>query len=212
MYQVLMENFLFHCLFLALIVPVILAGQKLLRHCLTAQYRHMTWYLYCFCALLFFLPVRLPGSADLCSFVSSFMKNAPRQAVQTSTVSAASGSAGQIRDYAVSAGAAVPGPVFTALFWIWAAGAAAMTIIFLYHCVRLNRFGRSIAFVKNMDTERLFLQCKEELGIRRKIRFYSPRLQIHPWRSESSSLSSYFRKNFSRSFLNVNFPMFSITS
>ena len=119
MYQALMENFLFHCLFLALIVPVILAGQKLLRHCLTAQYRHMTWYLYCFCALLFFLPVRLPGSADLCSFVSNFMKNAPRQAVQTSTVSAASGSAEQIRDYAVSAGAAVPGPVFTALFWIW---------------------------------------------------------------------------------------------
>lgn len=171
MYQALMENFLFHCLFLAFIVPVILAGQKLLRRCLTAQYRHMTWYLYCFCALLFFLPVRLPGSADLCSFIISFMTNASRQAVQISPASAASGSAVQISDYAVSAGASVPGPVFTALFWIWAAGAAAMTAVFLYHCVRLNRLDRSMAFVKNMDTERLFLQCKEELGIRRNIRF-----------------------------------------
>ena len=93
MYQALMENFLFHCLFLAFIVPVILAGQKLLRRCLTAQYRHMTWYLYCFCALLFFLPVRLPGSADLGSFIISFMTNASRQAVQISPASAASGSA-----------------------------------------------------------------------------------------------------------------------
>lgn len=165
-----MENFLFHCLFLALIVPVILAAQKLLRRCLTAQCLHMTWYLYCFCALLFFLPVRLPGAADLCSFIGSFMKHTPRQAVQISPA-AASGSAGQLRDYAVSAGTAVPGPVFTVLFWIWAAGAAAMTVIFLYHCVRLNRLGRSMAFVKNMDTEGLFLQCKEELGIRRNIRF-----------------------------------------
>ena len=207
-----MENFLFHCLFLAFIVPVILAGQKLLRRCLTAQYRHMTWYLYCFCALLFFLPVRLPGSADLCSFIISFMTNASRQAVQISPASAASGSAVQISDYAVSAGASVPGPVFTALFWIWAAGAAAMTAVFLYHCVRLNRLDRSMAFVKNMDTERLFLQCKEELESAETSALCSPRPQILPWHSGSSSLSSYFRKSFSRSFLNQNFPMYFITS
>lgn len=171
MYSALMENFLIHCLYLTLAVPVILAAKKLLGRWLTMQCQHLVWYLYCLCALFFFLPVRLPGKAGLPSFFSLFMNHTPRNAAQISSASAISDPSGWMNDHAVSVSASIPDPAFAALFWIWILGIAAISVILLYHCFRLNRIGHSMAFIKNTETEQLFLQCRKELGIRRKIRF-----------------------------------------
>lgn len=170
MYASLMKEFLIHCLLLALALPVILAAKKLLKRCLTVQSQYSIWYLYCFAALFFFLPIRLPSFLSSSPLLNSFVRNA-RQGSLVLSASAVSGSSSWMKDYAVSAQTSISHSFLTALFWIWFAGTVTMAVILLYSRIRLNRLGRSMAFIRNQEAERLFLRCKEDLGIRRRIRF-----------------------------------------
>lgn len=171
MFHTLMEDFLIHCLFLAMAFPVILTVKKVLKRCLTVQSQHTIWYLYCFAALYFFLPIRLPDFADPASFFHSLIKYTGQSAASLSSSAAALDTSGWMNDYAVSVRSSVPELFFPSLFWVWAAGASAVAVIMLCSRIRLNRLGRSMAFVKNQETEQLFTACKKELGIRRRIRF-----------------------------------------
>ncbi|MBS7007728.1 BlaR1 family beta-lactam sensor/signal transducer [Anaerostipes sp.] len=166
----LVKGFLIHCLFLAFATPVILAAKKLFRRCLTLQSQHSIWYLYCFATLFFFLPIRLPSAILPFSPIDSFLHNAHESTGAFSSFAAAD-SAGWMNDYAVSAGSSFSDSFLMSLFWIWAAGAVIMTLVLLYSRIRLNRLGRSMAFIKNREAERLFTRCRKDLGIQRSIRF-----------------------------------------
>lgn len=165
-----MGEFLLHCLFLAFALPVILAAKKLLKPFLTLQSQHSIWYLYCFAALFFFLPIPLPSFLTLSPLTNLFFQST-RQSTLALSASAVSKSSRWMNDYAVSVPSAVPGTFLTFLFWIWAAGAVIMSVILLCSRIRLNRLGRSMAFLKNKEAEELFLLCKEHMEIRRRIRF-----------------------------------------
>lgn len=169
-------QFLICNILLALFVCVILGLRRLFQNILSSQRLYQLWFLFLGLLAVPFLPVRPAGFPDLFAWLirRNFAPVSPDRTVRPNDAVTVSNTAwNPINDFAVSVNRGLPEFWKRLLFFIWIAGILTMLLLIVRSRIRLYHLEQAALPVQNPKVNRLYIQCRQELHLRKKIPLYS---------------------------------------
>lgn len=175
-----MDSFMyqfFRCnIFISIIIGMIFAAKRLLKHSLSSRMQYRLWFLLLGLLAVPFLPGLPLKPLPLFSWFPAFCQPAgPLLGTMFSGVPGMPqpAGAGWMEDFAITAGRETPSALWLSLFFLWIAGVAAMGLCSLKSILQFHRFHKSALPLQNPAIKTLYQGCLEELGIARAIPIYS---------------------------------------
>jgi len=169
-------HFLLCNLSVSIITSMLLAAKYILRKYLPGKLQYDFWILLCLLLSAPFLSFRPFQPAQILHLFQSLQNKAADTSLSTfsaTSVPFGSSTAGWMNDFAVSAGQKMPSALNSLLFALWILGIFTMLFLAVKARIHLYRLEQSGLPLQNLEIRKLYLQCLQEMDIRKEIPVYS---------------------------------------
>lgn len=163
-------------LFICVITTIFLIAKRTLRNHLTSRMQFHLWYLLLGLLVVPFLPFRLLPLSQIFLWFgqlkNSFLPDM-KHVTGTAVTMGSSGTTAQINDFTLSVSSRTPSVFGLILFGIWLSGILAMLLLMAKSIARLNTLKKSALPLQSHKVRILFINCLDDLKIKRDIPIYS---------------------------------------
>lgn len=179
-------NFLICNVVISVLTAAIALAKKLLNKHLSPRVQYNIWFLLLIMLTVPFLPIRPLDFGQLIYRLSGFdvysgqIQGAASQAL---TTAGRKTTAGIIQDFVISVNREAPSFLNTILIAIWLTGIVVVLGFTIYSYLKIKQIRRSALPVQNQEVQKIFKNCKQDMGIRKAIPLYSSAYLKSPFTS-----------------------------